>query len=177
VPSPAGEMRKSSASPRMTARPTPAGSCMIAPFPPAPSASEAGAAPGGGAVTAHRCRDGDHTVYVRRLRGNRVGHHHLEPLTVVRERDPDGLFRAVFLVRFDRARARLAYREAHLIKQRLIHAAPARDRGSDKPGGPHMRGQRREGNFDGGHFGRAAISPPSGRLWPRPPSRGSRRPW
>jgi len=55
------------------------------------------------------------------------------------------------LMSFDRAGARLAYREAYFVQQRFVYAAPARDRGGDKPRGPHVRGQRREGDFDGGH--------------------------
>jgi len=37
----------------------------------------------------------------------------------------------VLLMRFDRTRARLAYREPYFVKQRFVYAAPARDRGGN----------------------------------------------
>jgi hypothetical protein len=57
----------------------------------------------------------------------------------------------MFAVRFDRAGAGFAHGKAHFVKQRLVHAAAAGYRGGDKPRGPHVGRQRREGDFDGGH--------------------------
>src|SRR5487761_1232131 len=85
------------------------------------------------------------------VRGRRVGHYHLEPLGVITQLHPDRPPWTVLAVRLDRAGTRLADREANLVEQRLVDAAPAGYRGGDEPGGPHMRGQRREGDFDGGH--------------------------
>jgi hypothetical protein len=60
-----------------------------------------------------------------------IAHHDHEPLALIGHLDPDGLGRAVPLVCLDRARTGLAYGQAHLIKQRFVHAAAPRDRGSD----------------------------------------------
>jgi hypothetical protein len=60
-----------------------------------------------------------------------VTHHDDEPLTLVGHLDLDRLSRAVPPVRLDRARASLAHGQAHLVKQRFVHATAPRDRGGD----------------------------------------------
>src|SRR6266851_8513244 len=84
-------------------------------------------------------------------RGGVVTHHDDEPLALVRHLDLDRLGRAVPLVRLDRARARLAHGQAHLVEQRFVHATTPRYRGRDQARGADVRGQRREGDFYGGH--------------------------
>jgi hypothetical protein len=55
----------------------------------------------------------------------------------------------------DRTGAGLADGEAHLVKQRFVHAAAPRDRGGDEPRGTNVCGQRRERYLDGGHIWQA----------------------
>ena len=132
------ETRTSSARPEITASPNPAG--MAAP--PSWLAGRLGRA--GPAARARGLARG-------RRRMIADGHH--EPLVGVGHLDPDRFGRAVPPVRFDRARAGLAHREAHLIKQGLVHPAAPRHRGGDQPRGTNVRGQRRERYFNGGHLG------------------------
>ena len=60
-----------------------------------------------------------------------VTDHDDEPLALVGHLDLDRLSRAVPPVRLDRARASLAYSQAHLVKQLFVHAAAPRYRGGD----------------------------------------------
>jgi hypothetical protein len=88
---------------------------------------------------------------------HRIGHHNLKLLTIIGERYPDGHLGAVPLVCLDRPGTCLANREAYLVKQGLGDAATTRDRGGDEPGGAHVHGQRREGDFDGSHWAARSL--------------------
>jgi hypothetical protein len=94
--------------------------------------------------------------WLRRVRGYRVAHDHLEPFAQVRHFDPDRLGGAMPPMRLDRPGARLADGEAYLVKQFLIHTAAPRDCRGDQSRGPYVGRQRSERNLDRGHLGKAS---------------------